>query len=480
MPKMVAVVALLASCALAQKPVRVLIVSGENDHEWRLTTPLLERALENAGRFDFRTTESFAGATEKTLASYDALLIHYHGPRWGAETEAAVEKFVRSGKGLVALHGASYAFGGFEVKTPGFQPTGIVEPIWPEWRKMIGAWWRELKNGHGQRHTFQVRFTDREHPLARGMSESFQATDELYHNFTVAPESKVIGVAFDDPRIGGTGKDQPVIWTVAYGKGRTLHITLGHDTAAMYEPGFRAVVARSTEWAATGNVTVAPEVSYQRRESNALRVLVVTGGHAYDSTFASMFEDQPDIGPFVAPRNVAFNGDIRKRWDVLVFYDLTEQAGDKEKEVLRAFVESGKGVVVLHHAIAGHANWPWWVEEVSGGRYFVKAEGASPMSEYKQNQDIVVRPVGKHPITAGMFPLHLWEETYKKMWNSPKAKPLLETDAAASDRVVAWISPYEKSRVVYIQPGHDRKSHLHPAYRLLVRRAILWSGGRLN
>ena len=107
MPKMVAVVALLASCALAQKPVCVLIVSGENDHEWRLTTPLLERALENAGRFDVRTTESFAGATEKTLASYDALLVHYHGPRWGAETEAAVEKFVRSGKGLIALHGAS-------------------------------------------------------------------------------------------------------------------------------------------------------------------------------------------------------------------------------------------------------------------------------------------------------------------------------------------------------------------------------------
>jgi len=48
------------------------------------------------------------------------------------------------------------------------------------------------------------------------------------------------------------------------------------------------------------------------------------------------------------------------------------------------------------------------------------------------------------------------------------------------DTPVAWIGPYEKSRVVYMLPGHDEKSHYHPVFRELVHRAILWTGRRLD
>jgi hypothetical protein len=66
------------------------------------------------------------------------------------------------------------------------------------------------------------------------------------------------------------------------------------------------------------------------------------------------------------------------------------------------------------------------------------------------------------------------------MWQSPKITPLLETANPASDRIVAWIGPHPKARVVCIQPGAASATHRNPAFRKLVRNAILWTGGRLD
>ena len=54
----------------------------------------------------------------------------------------------------------------------------------------------------------------------------------------------------------GTGKDEPMIWTLPYGMGRVFQTALGHDVKAMDSPGFRLTLVRGTEWAATGQVTI--------------------------------------------------------------------------------------------------------------------------------------------------------------------------------------------------------------------------------
>jgi type 1 glutamine amidotransferase len=59
-------------------------------------------------------------------------------------------------------------------------------------------------------------------------------------------------------------------------------------------------------------------------------------------------------------------------------------------------------------------------------------------------------------------------------------KVLLRSDHATSDGPVAWISPYEKSRVVYLQLGHDRNANLNPNFQRLVRNAIYWAAGKTN
>jgi type 1 glutamine amidotransferase len=483
MHKTIPVLLLAAVGALWAAPVRVLILSGRNNHDWRTTTPQLKKLLEDTGRFEVRVEEEPAGMTAATLANYDALVVDYQGPRWGDATEKAVVDSVRSGKGLVLVHGTLYAFSGFDILGPRHQKTGRTEPVWKDFSEMAGGTWAGAppKDFHAPRHLFDVQFTAREHPIARGMGEKFAVTDELYHGLRMAPGATVIAAAYDDPRNGGSGRNEPVLWTQSYGQGRVFATVIGHEVPAMQEPGFAITFVRGVEWAATGEVTLPAQLP-NPRAAKPVRTELVTGGHDHDPDFYSVFLGRPDLAVDVNPHPDAFTGDMRKNVDVLVLYDMVQASSldAARRKNLQDFVESGKGLVVLHHAIADYNDWPWWGDEVVGGKYLLKAEGTRPGSTYKHDEDMYVEAVTEHAVTRGLGPLHVRDETYKGMWISPEVKVLLRTGNPTSDGPVAWISPYRKSRVIYIELGHDHLTHNNPDYRELVHRAILWAAGRLD
>ena len=214
------------------------------------------------------------------------------------------------------------------------------------------------------------------------------------------------------------------------------------------------------------------------KAANATRVLVVTGGHDHDADFYSVFDDAM-IDAKVNPHPLAFTGDMRKRYEVIVLYDMIAELEPKKQANLKAFVESGKGIVALHHAVCGNQNWPWWYNEVLGGRYLFE-EFAGKKSSYIHDIEQTITPVGEHPITRGIKPFRILDETYKNIWIAPGVKPILQSNHPTSDGTVAWISPYDKSRVVYIQLGHDRNANLNPNYQKLVRNAIQWTAGKLQ
>lgn len=464
--------------------IRTLIFSGRNNHDWRTTTPALKKYLLDTGRFDVRVVEEPAGTTAETLAAYQVIVLDYNGPRWGAGTEKAVEDFVKSGGGLVAVHGASWAFSGLPVLGDRHVRINLVEPAWAEYARMVGGIWseQEPKTGHGLLHSFKVKSIDPSHPITQGMGESFLATDELYHNMRMQPGAKILATAYDDPKMKGTGKDEPILWTVDYGKGRVFHTALGHDLASMMEPGFVTTFVRGTEWAATGAVTLPAAIDPARPAADRLRVLVVTGGHSFDTSFYTLFEGYPDIAwDHSVTSHEAFREDIRPKYDVVVFYNMHDKPEDiteAEKKNLVDFAQSGKGLVVIHHAIANYPAWDWWSKELVRGKYLLKPEGGMPGSTYKHDVEMFVEPVGQHPVIAGASRMHIWDETYKGMWIAPDVQVLLRTGEPTSDGPVAWISPYSKSQVVYIQLGHDRLAHIHPGYRRVIKNAIDWAGGR--
>ena len=211
-----------------------------------------------------------------------------------------------------------------------------------------------------------------------------------------------------------------------------------------------------------------------------IRALLITGGHEHDIGFYSIFDSYKDaVRITVSSSNIAYAKDFRDKFDVLILYDFTRDMDDAAKKNLRDFAESGKGIVVLHHALLDYQSWPWWYQEVVGGSYRLGPTGDIPASTYKAAQPMSITPQ-KHPITAGIASFQLTDETYKRMLISPDVKPLLITDAPASDPTIAWISPYPKSKVVFIQLGHGHGSWDHPSFRAIVHNAILWSAGQLQ
>ncbi|MBI5084349.1 MAG: ThuA domain-containing protein [Acidobacteria bacterium] len=491
MSRIVALLCLTAAAQVTPVPdkfyfeegkIRVLILTGRNNHDWRSTTPYLREVLQSTGRFDVRVTEEPSGLSAATLKPYDVLVSNYCGPRWGAPTERAVEEFVSGGKGLVVVHAGSYPFGETAVLSERMGRTGVYQKPWIEWGKMVGAVWsdKEPRTGHAQRHAYQVSWEDKEHPIAAGVASSFLLSDELYHNFRLKPGIHVLATAFDSPKIRGNGKQEPLLWTNAYGKGRMFHTALGHDLDAMRTPGFTASYARGVEWAATAKVSLPALIDLNPKNRDAVRVLLVSGGHDHESSFYGVFEKWRDIRVNVDPHPVAFRNDLRKQYDVVVLYDTiqTEALPEKHRQNLREFVESGKGLIILHHAIADFQSWEWWWKEVVGGRYVLRAEPGYEASKYLHDVELVATPKPGHAITKGLPQMRLFDETYKQVWHRADVQVLLTTDHPTSDVEIGWVSPYQNSRVVYLQPGHGRESHEQPWFRQLVRRSILWSAGR--
>ena len=459
--------------------VRVLILSGRNNHDWRVSTPYLEKILDGTGRFDVRLEEEPNGIDADTLAPYDVLVDDYCGPRWPAVTEKAVEAFVRSGKGLVTVHAADYPFVGLPVLGANQVRTTVTEPVWEEWQRLVGAFWVDrdgVKTGHAARYSFKLKWTDPPHPIVKGLDEDYYATDEFYTRFGYAPGVKVdvIATAYDDPKYGGTGKDEPVLMTVQYGQGRVFHTILGHDLTALVEPAFAVTFVRGTEWAATGKVTL-PTPAEQRAQAAAqkpVRALIVTGGQKIDASFFLAFQPSADSAWDVAPSNrEAFDEDIRPNYDVLVLAGYSQEISQAARTHLRDFAEAGKGVVVLHQALASYADWPWY-RDLVGGRYV-----ASSTSRQGEDLTIVAGPQ-KSPMVSGIVPMHLRGEAFEGMQVAGDVKVLLTTGNPDSGRPIAWISPYAKSRVVYIQLGQGREVFTYPGYQRLVKNAVLWTAGR--
>jgi type 1 glutamine amidotransferase len=169
---------------------------------------------------------------------------------------------------------------------------------------------------------------------------------------------------------------------------------------------------------------------------------------------------------------------MRKSVDVLVLYDMADMDGEVERRHLREFLEAGKGMVVLHHAIIDNQHWPWWYEEVVGGRYLLQPEGNQRASTYQHDVKLKIRPAAPHLITEGIGQFEIVDEVYNYMWRSPNSRVLLEADQPLGVKAVAWIGPWEESRVVVILLGHGREAHENPQFRKLLRNAILWAAGK--
>lgn len=249
--------------------IQVLLIDGQNNHNWRETSPVLKQLLEDTGLFEVKVATSpdqggNMASFRPSLEGIDVIVMNYNGDDWSPEFQKDFEQFVANGGGLVIYHAADNAF-----------------PQWKEFNEMcaVGGWGnRDEKSGpylywengkettsnepgiggsHGPQHEFQIEVV-REHPITKGLPKKFMhKADELYNRLRgPAKNVQILATAYSPVDKAGTGRNEPQLMVISYGKGRVFHIAYGHAGTHCRSVAFIVPFQRGTQWAATGKVTM--------------------------------------------------------------------------------------------------------------------------------------------------------------------------------------------------------------------------------
>ncbi len=256
--------------ASADTKLKALIVDGQNNHaNWPETTQMMKGYLEETGLFTVAIARTAPEGTDPNFrpnfAAYDVVVSNYNGAAWPEATQRAFVEFVRGGGGFVVIHAANNAFGD-----------------WKEYNEMIGlgGWGgrnessgpyvfvdangkivRDTTPGpgghHGAQHPFQVVVRNDQHPITAGMPSAWMhVRDELYDLLRgPGANMQILATAYADPEKGGSGRHEPMLMVIEYGKGRVFHTPMGHGNDSQQCVGFITALQRGAEWAATGKVT---------------------------------------------------------------------------------------------------------------------------------------------------------------------------------------------------------------------------------
>ncbi len=255
---------------------KVLLLSGQNNHDWEETHRFLQEIIHEAGMFDLSislTPPKGADATawndwQPGFADYDAVVIDYNGEMWPEAIRTSFESYVSGGGQVYVVHASNNPF-----------------PGWTAYEEMVGILWRgkdvgtrvylddagemvkhppgeDLGAGHGKLHDWQVQVRDASHPIMKDIPEVWMhAHDELYHGQRGPAENmNILATAYADPEHGGSGQHELMMWWIQYGEGKVLTFLAGHhwpdqdNVNAFTCVGFRTMINRGLEWLTTGDV----------------------------------------------------------------------------------------------------------------------------------------------------------------------------------------------------------------------------------
>lgn len=236
---MVAVVFCLGANPAKPTPIKVLLITGDDvsAHPWREMSETTREILVNSGKFDVKICEDPLILESATaLKNYDVIVFTIYSAKLAELPGQARENllnYVKSGKGFFVQHLAGASF-----------------PKWEEFGKLCGRKWVMGTSGHGPRAPFQAKIADKQHPITAGLSD-FEVDDELYAKLQGDAKIQVLVTADSD----WSKVTEPLVFLQNYGKGRVIYNAFGHDRKALMTPNVQKIIARGTEWAATGKVT---------------------------------------------------------------------------------------------------------------------------------------------------------------------------------------------------------------------------------
>jgi hypothetical protein len=262
--------------AVPATKIKVLIVDGFSNHDWRKNTTLLKAILEPTNLFELTVSTCPPTATSPgyddwrpAFKGHDVVIqtcndIDRAGPPWPKAAQTDFENYLRDGGAAYIYHSAQNAFA-----------------AWPAYNDIIGLGWRPASygtalsvgddgtitrhppgqgrgTGHDSNGDVVVRRLG-DHPLHAGMPRAWLTPHLEVYYYARGPAENVTVLSHGrDPR---SGVNWPVEWTVNYGKGRAYVATFGHvwrsgrgdndpENEALRCAGVQTTIIRALQWLA--------------------------------------------------------------------------------------------------------------------------------------------------------------------------------------------------------------------------------------
>jgi type 1 glutamine amidotransferase len=292
---------LFAGCAThssdkAEPKIRVLIVDGASNHDWRQTTALIRGILAPSGLFDVTVSTAPTEAPQQAawrpkFSDYDVVIQNYNDfanhISWPEPAKKDFTDFVRNGGGVYIFHSAENAFVG-----------------WKEYEQMVALCWRKADYGtairvnddgtlvrippgkergtnHGKRGDVLVtRLGD--DPIHAGMPRQWLSPDMEVYYFARGPATNLTVLAYARDSRPGQGLLWPVEWTVDYGKGRVYVSTYGHvwdgatNPPSMRCAAVQTIIPRAVQWLAHKPVTIPVPPDFPGTNSVSVRAEIIS------------------------------------------------------------------------------------------------------------------------------------------------------------------------------------------------------------
>ncbi len=230
----------LCHSALAEAPLRVLLITGGCCHDYPTQSQRLIDAVGAMAEAKFTVVNEGGNGTRGQIALYD-------NPKWADGYDVVVhnECFAdtadpvyigkilaahKAGKPALVIHCAMHTY-----RAAGFD----------DWREFLGVTSRR----HDHQSNYEVRPTPQglKHPVMKGFPTKWVTPkDELYVIEKLWPTATPLALSTSEKN----GKEHPTIWVNAYHSARVFGTSYGHGNATWEDPVFTSLLARGLLWAA--------------------------------------------------------------------------------------------------------------------------------------------------------------------------------------------------------------------------------------
>lgn len=429
---------------------------------------------------------------EEFLKRYQLFIqLDYAPYAWKPAAVDAFQKYIEEGRGgWIGFHHASL-LGEFD----GY-------PMWTWFHTFMGGIrWKDYIARFAKA---TVRVEDHDHPVLRGIPDSFTIQKEEWYTYDKSPRPNVHVLAHVDestyqPDTSIKMGDHPVIWTNEHVRARNVYIFMGHDPILFDDSVYKHLFSNAIFWAASAPKRPAQALAPGQSTtpgSPKFRVLAF-----YSNTV------EPDHVDFArdairfyaaqaAKENFALDttsnwdnsNDSLKNYRIVIWLNDFPHA-ENQRSAFRRYMENGGAWLGFH--VAGYndrsTNWPWFVHFFGDAVFY---NNSWPPLPARLNVDD-----RKHPVTRRLpdhytAPLNEWygwkpnprrnKDVKVLITLAPSNYPLGKKDILRGgddgDIPVAWTNT--RYHMLYLNMGHGDRIFASPIQNRLFEDAIHWLGNR--